>query len=415
LNTNPYSLIQALECLTCQCRYPFQLMLEGCPNCLANDRVGILDPVYGEEASQRIVLEQWPQRSLWGYHPLLPVPDASAVVSLGEGGSPLVPLQEEGRNWWVKYEAVNPTHSYKDRTNTVAVSAARYFACEKVLCTSTGNHAVALAAYAARAGMRCLILMPPEAPPLSLQEMRFFGAEVVTLNSEQIVPLMYELWSNYGWYISQRNAPGVGGRPFGNPYGMEGYKTIAYEIFHQLGRRVPDKVFLPVGGGDAAWGIYKGFRELHEADLAAAVPQIIACQSSAGAPLEHAWRHQLDQVEPVDTSVTIAYSIVERQTGDHAYWAIRQSGGRAVAVDDSEIRQAEQDLAAAGICVEPSSAAALAGASQLCQQSLMSEDECAVLIATGAGLRWPATFQDQTEAPPRIEGSIDELKRILPL
>jgi threonine synthase len=420
VKTDSYSRVAGLTCLTCQRSYPFQLMLGGCPDCVAAGRIGILDPVYSPAAEPSAAFAQSRPGSMWDYHTVLPVPDPEAVTSLGEGASPLLPLSvqrddQRARRWWIKYEAVNPTHSYKDRTNTVAVSAARFFGCDKVLCTSTGNHAVALAAYAARAGLRCLILVPPEAPPLSLQEMQFYGAEVVTIADGNIIPLMRQLVADHGWYVSQRNAPGVGGRPFGNPYGMEGYKTIAYEVFHQLGGRAPDKVFLPVGGGDAAWGIYKGFRELRDAGLASRLPEMVACQSSAGAPLAHAYREQLDQVAPVETAATIAYSIVERQTGDHALWAIRRSGGRALAVDDAALRRAEGIFARAGICVEPSSAASLAGALQMEADGGLDADELAVLIATGAGLRWPATFGTDVKRPPVVAGTIDALARVVDL
>jgi len=419
LAASRFSLVAGLACLTCERRYPFHLMLEGCPDCRAAGRVAILDPFYDEANRIQAALAHAPARSLWDYHPLLPVSRVEDVVSLGEGGSPLLPLRagaDERRpgDWWVKFDAVNPTHSYKDRTNVVAVSVARSFGCDKVVCTSTGNHAVALAAYAARAGLRCLILLSTEAPPISLREMRFYGAEVVTIADGNIVPLIGELVANLGWYVSQRNAPGVGGRSFGNPYGMEGYKTIAYEVFHQLGGRAPDKVFLPVGGGDAAWGVYKGFRHLRDAGLAGRVPQIIACQSTAGAPLEHAWRNRLQTVAPVPTSPTIAFSIVERQTGDHAYWAMQRSGGRAVAVDAAALRAAERTLGAAGICVEPSSAASLAGARALAKQGEIASDETVVLHATGAGLRWPATFEDQSPIP-EVEGTIEALGRCVRL
>jgi threonine synthase len=420
LAASPFSLIAGLACLTCERRYPFQLMLEGCPDCRAAGRIAILDPVYDGGEAVRAALAHDRPRSLWDYHPLLPAPRAEDVVSLGEGASPLLPLPvaaNESRpgQWWVKFEAVNPTHSYKDRTNAVAVSVARAFGCDKAICTSTGNHAVALAAYAARAGMRCLILLPPEAPPLSLQEMRFYGAEVVTIADGNIVPLIGQLVANHGWYVSQRNAPGVGGRPFGNPYGMEGYKTIAYEVFHQLGGRAPDTVFLPVGGGDAAWGVYKGFRELRDAGLSAHVPRIVACQSTAGAPLEHAWRNGLQAVAPVPMAPTIAFSIVERQTGDHAFWAIQRSGGRAVAVADDALRAAERTLGAAGICVEPSSAASLAGARVLAAQGEIAADETVVLLATGAGLRWPATFDPDLPPLPAIDGTLEALERYVRL
>jgi threonine synthase len=226
---------------------------------------------------------------------------------------------------------------------------------------------------------------------------------------------MATLWSDHGWYISQRNAPGVGGRLFGNPYGMEGYKTIAYEIFDQLGKTVPDKVLMPVGGGDGAWGLYKGFAELHDLGLSPRIPQIIACQSAAGAPLERAWREALPQVEPVPTSQTIAFSIVERQSGDHALLGIRRSQGRAVAVTDAALRAAEETLRQGGVCVEPSSAASLAGARELAKAGEIAPDDVVVLIGTGTGLRWPATFEDSGAEAPAITGSLTALQQVVAL
>jgi threonine synthase len=312
----PFSLIKALTCHTCGRSYPLNPMLEGCPDCRAAGRIAMLDPMYALEAAEDGVLPAT-QGRLWDYHPLLPLPDAAAEVTLGEGGTPLLPLPDVASETgaahvWMKYEAVNPTHSFKDRANAVAVSMARHFGLGKVMCTSTGNHGVALAAYAASAGLRCLVLLPPGAPPAAAAEIRFFGAEAVTVDGD-VVPLMTRLWRDHGWYISQRNAPGVSGRPFGNPFGMEGYKTISYEIFQQLGGRVPDQVFMPVGGGDGAWGIYKGFDELRRLGLTSSVPQVVVCQSAAGAPLVNAYRNHLTQVATVQASSTIAFSIVDRQ------------------------------------------------------------------------------------------------------
>jgi threonine synthase len=196
---------------------------------------------------------------------------------------------------------------------------------------------------------------------------------------------------------------------------MEGYKTIAYEIYDQLGKTVPDKVLMPVGGGDGAWGMYKGFAELHSLGLAPRVPQIIACQSAAGAPLERAWREQLPKVEPVDTTKTIAYSIVERQSGDHALLAIRRSGGRVVAVDDGALRAGEDTLRHIGICVEPSSAASLAGVRALAAAGEIAPSEVVILIGTGTGLRWPATFDDVGSPPPAVPGNLAALRQVIAL
>jgi threonine synthase len=410
-----FSSIRGFACLTCGRGHSFGPMLEGCPDCQAAGRPAILDPVYAYENEDARALSDVGTGHLWDYHQLLPVPSQASVVTMGEGGTPLIPLpsatDETGAEQvWVKYEAVNPTHSFKDRANAVAVAMATHFGFTKVLCTSTGNHGVALAAYAARAGVRCLVLLPPDAPRTAVQEIRFFGADTVTVHGD-IIPLMTRLWREHGWYISQRNAPGVGGRPFGNPFGMEGYKTMAYEIFHQLGGRVPDKIFFPVGGGDGAWGIYKGFGEMTRLGLAARVPQIIACQSAAGAPLVQACRENLSTVEPVATSATIAFSIVDRQSGDHALMALRRSRGRAVAVDDAALRRAEESLRRSGICVEPSSAASLAGVRSLVGEGARLAGETVVLIATGTGLRWPATFDGIGSTPPIVAASLDALSR----
>lgn len=406
-----FSSVQGLRCLTCGRSYPFEPMLEGCPDCQAAGRVAILDPQYAYDETDGAALRRDVAGRLWDYHRLLPIPDPAAVVTLGEGATPLIALprvaEEVGAaQVWAKYEAVNPTHSFKDRTNAVAVSAARYFGFKKVLCTSTGNHGVALAAYAAAARLQCLVILPPGAPTAAAQEIAFFGADVVTVSENEIIPLMTALWREHQWFISQRNAPGVGGRLFGNPFGMEGYKTIAYEIFNQLEGVAPHRVLLPVGGGDGAWGIYKGFSELKSLGVATRTPRVIACQSAAGAPLLRAWQDRLDAVEPVQTSPTIAFSIVERQTGDHALLAVRRSDGGVVAVNDAALRAAQETLRRAGMCVEASSAASLAGLYALKREGENLEGEVVVLIATGTGLRWPATF-DGIAAPKQIEAPAD--------
>jgi threonine synthase len=412
-----FSSIKGLKCLTCGRDYPVAPMQEGCPDCIRAGRPAILDAVYrlgSEEAGEVKAAGRY-----WDYHALLPVRDAASVVTLGEGSTPLLALpqaaEETGAEQvWVKYEALNPTHSWKDRTNAVAVAMARQFGFSKVLCASTGNHGVSLAAYATRAGLRCLVLLPTAAPQAAAQELAFFGATRVAVKGDTL-PLMHELIREHGWYVSQRNSPGTGGRPFGNPFGTDGYKTIAFEIYHQLGGRAPDMVFVPVGGGDGAWGIYKGFVELRELGLTARVPQIIACQSISGASLAHAWREKLPQIEPVATASTIAFSIVDRLAGDHALIAVRRSEGRGVAVEETELVAAEDLLCKSGICVEPSSAASLAGLRKHGRENAGIVGKSVVLIATGTGLRWPATFAGISSTPPQIEASISALRRVVEL
>ncbi|HLW59451.1 MAG TPA: pyridoxal-phosphate dependent enzyme [bacterium] len=355
---------------------------------------------------------------LWDYHTLLPIVDERAVVTLGEGATPLVGLptiadKMGASSVWVKHEAVNPTHSFKDRTNAVTVASAVQFGFEKILCTSTGNHGVSLAAYAARAGLRCLVLLSPGAPATAVREIRYFGAGAVTVPDGAVTPLMADLVRQHRWYVAQRNSPGAGGRPTGNPFGLEGYKTMAYEIFHQLGGTVPDEVFIPVAGGDGAWGLYKGFHELARLGLAPAVPRIIACQSAAGAPLEPAWRLNLPHVEPVSTGPSDARSIVDRQSGEHALLAVRRSNGRALALTDTALRTAQEHLRRVGLCVELSSAAPLAGLRVLHPEGTNAGGPTIVLIATGAGLRWPATFEPIDKSEPPVAETVDALKELI--
>jgi threonine synthase len=355
---------------------------------------------------------------MWRYRALLPVPSSEAAVTLGEGGTPLLLLPDVTRRTgaaevWLKYEAINPTGSFKDRANAVTISMAVHFGYDKIACASTGNHGVSVAAYAARAGLRSLVLLPPEASPIAVREIQCYGGEAVRVRTGRVTDLLGILWRDYGWFISQRNAPGTGGRPIGNPFGVEGYKTIAYEIFEQLGHRVPDMVFVPVGGGDSIWGVYKGFEELARLGMSGRVPAMIACQSSAGAPLEHAWRLNLPRVEAVEVGPTIAASIVDAQSGDHALLAIRRSGGRAVAVEDHALERAGASLQRSGICVEPSSAAALAGLEALVAMGETLTGLTVVLLGTGTGFRWPASMASQPKQVPVIDATVDALSRVV--
>ncbi|HKV44938.1 MAG TPA: pyridoxal-phosphate dependent enzyme [bacterium] len=412
-----FSSVQGLTCLTCGRRYPLGPMLEGCPDCRNAGRPASLDVTYEYDTHITSPLTGGLGR-LWNYHTLLPIANARAVVTLGEGATPLVALptiaDEIGASSvWLKHEAMNPTHSFKDRANAVTTAAAAQFGFDKVLCTSTGNHGVSLAAYAARAGLRCLVLLSPGAPPAAVREIRYFGADVVTVPDGAVNPLMADLWRRYRWYVAQRNAPGTGGRITGNPFGLEGYKTMAYEIFHQLQETVPDEVFIPVAGGDGAWGLYKGFHELTRLGLAQAVPRIIACQSAAGAPLEPAWRLNLSHVEPVPTGRSDARSIVDRQSGEHALLAVRRSKGRALALGDSALRAAQENLRRAGLCVELSSAAPLAGLRVVHREGANARGLAIVVIATGAGLRWPATFDPVSKNEPPVADTAEALKDVI--
>jgi threonine synthase len=339
---------------------------------------------------------------MWDFAAALPVESSATRVSLGEGWTPLVAmpaLAAEARvaRLLVKTESTNPTNSFKDRLNSVSVSLARQLGFGRVLCTTTANHGVSLAAYAAAAGLECLVAVGHTIEPLAVRQMRLYGARVVEADRTWLAGLVRD----EGWWPSVRNHP----RPYANPFGVEGYKTIAYELWHQLQGELPDWVLVPTGGGDSIAGVARGFEDLRQLGLVERVPRLAACQPHAGAPLVHAWTRGLHEVEPVAPGDSVAISILEDSTGDHALRALGTSGV-AVAVTDVAIRRAGAVLGAGGLCVEPASAASVAGAVGLAASGRLRPDDTVVCLATAGGTRWSATFEGLDGRPDRISAAV---------
>jgi threonine synthase len=368
-------------------------LLFGCPTCAAT-----LEVRY--PARDAAVLRDAKRTgSIWDFKALLPVGAQAPMISLGEGWTPLIPARTLGANTLVKYEAVNPTTSFKDRLNAVSVSMAVQLGYERVLCTSTGNHGVSLAAYAAAAGLECLVVCSPGIEPLAVRQIRQHGGRAIRVEAPATATRAWlaTLIQRDGWWPSVRNHP----RPFANPFGLEGYKTIAYEIWAQMDGRIPDWVLVPTGGGDSLAGIARGFRELYELGLATRRPRLVACQPNAAAPLVQAVRRGDTHVAPIQVSTSIAVSIAEDHTGDHALHALDEHD-RAVAVSEQSIRTAVQQLAASGMCVDPASAASVAALSVLRESGDIGANEWAVCIATSSGLRWSAAFDVSDDGQPEL-------------
>jgi threonine synthase len=379
-------------------------MLFGCPKCLERGLECSLEVRYELQLGVPPLMSA-ARSSIWDFVSLLPVREPRARTSLGEGWSPLVPAPTlldaaDGVQPFVKFEATNPTGSFKDRLNAVNVSAARSFGYGRVLCTTTGNHGVSLAAYAAAGGLECLVACQAEVEPLAVRQMRLYGARVITLDGPAAEAREYlaRLVREEHWWPSVRNHP----RPYANPFGMEGYKTIAFEIYLQLGR-LPDWVLVPSGGGDSVAGIAKGFRELQSLGLTDCVPGVVACQAEASAPLVHAWTRGRSTVTAVTPDSSIAISVLEDRTGDHALRALIARNGMAVAVSEQQIQRAIHLLGRAGLCVEPASAVSAAGFIELQRRGTIRDQQLAVCVATATGLRWPATFGQLDPCPERVD------------
>ncbi|MFG3441044.1 pyridoxal-phosphate dependent enzyme [Nonomuraea sp. NPDC047897] len=309
-----------------------------------------------------------PDLARWA--PLLPPLHAP---TLGEGGTPL--LEVAGVH--VKDESRNPTWSHKDRLNRVAVSAAVGAGAPGVVVSSSGNHGASAAAYAARAGLPAIVLASADSPPAVQSFVRAYGARVLTVPAAERWPLMRQIVDRLGYHpVSNLTVTHTG-----HPFGPEGYKTIAYELFRQLGT-APAAVFAPTGYAELLYGVWKGFAELRRLRVTASAPRMYACEPAAGGPHATAVA-QGKPVAIVELGPTDAYAIACTVGGHRGVRALRDSGGEAVLVTDGELREARQDLARQGLWVELSSAAGLAAHRRLGR----SFDGPVVCLATSSGFK----------------------------
>jgi threonine synthase len=308
---------------------------------------------------------------------LLPVA-AARLIPLGQGRTPLV--KYGGRpTAWLKLEGQNPTGSHKDRFHSLSIAIARELGYRAVVTASTGNHGAACAAYAARTGLRCLVMLHPDSPAALRTQIRSAGGDIAVVPGHE-TGLLGEL-VDAGWYPSTSADPALAGRA--NPYGQEAYKAIAHEIVASLGGQPPACVAVPAASGDSLYGVWRGFRDIHERnDLA--MPVILACQPAWTAPLVTSW----DGARPAAPGYRpLALSASDPQTGRHARLAL-DTDGVAVPVPEGDLIAALRDLSTEGFSVEPASALALAGLRLALAAGLVGAAGPAVCVLTSSGLNW---------------------------
>jgi len=317
--------------------------------------------------------------SLWRYRKALLV-DADSAVTMGEGWTPLVRGAWDGVALDFKLEFMMPTGSFKDRGMTVMVSYLRSHGVTDVLEDSSGNAGASLSAYCARAGMRCRILVPETASYPKIAQIAACGADVVTIRgSRQDVADAALAMSRDVFYASHN----------WQPFFAEGTKTLAYELWEQLNFRAPDSVVVPVGYGANVLGCDRGFSELLRRGEITRMPRLYGVQAANCAPYYAAFRAGVDHFIPVPVSPTVAEGIASsKPTRMREVLApVRASGGEIVAVTEEEIVRALGALAKKGFYVEPTSAAAAAGLSQLIARGAIRKGETTVLVLTGSGLK----------------------------
>lgn len=358
-------------------------------------------------------LETTDDPGMFRYRPLLPLGDGP-VVSLGEGDTPLVEATNLAGDLgldhlYVKDESRNPTWSYKDRLAAVAVTKAVQQGRDTVVVSSTGNHGAAVAAYAARAGIRCVVLTLASVPLAMKTMMQAYGAETVAVeNPTDRWVIMRQAVEERGWVPMS----GFVGPPSGsNPFGCEGYKTIAYELHAQLGD-VPDVVVTPVAYGDALAGLARGFQDLVDLGLSTSVPRLVATEPFGpyGAALENGY--QAGATVPVASSVS--FSIATPMATWQGWDALVRTGGAAATVDDAATLAAQRRLASSdGLFLEASSATTVAALPSLIEREIVGASDRVVLLGTSTGLKDIPTTAAALPDVPVIEPSLAALDAAL--
>jgi threonine synthase len=340
------------------------------------------------------------------YRPHLDLPTQAEAVTLLEGNTPLVSAPRlaqtlgGGFELFLKYEGLNPSGSFKDRGMTAAITKAVHDGAQAVICASTGNTSASAAAYAARAGLRCIVIVPKGKIALGkLAGALAYGAEVLALEGTFDDGLRLVREAAECLPVTLVNSV--------NPYRLEGQKTAAFEIIDVLGD-APDWMCLPVGNAGNISAYWMGFTQYHTAGESARLPRLLGVQAAGAAPLVHG--------QPVERPETVATAI---RIGNPARWreaaaALEESDGEVIAVRDETILAAWRDLATTeGLWVEPASAAGLAGLRQQVAAGLDLRGKRVVCVLTGHGLKDPDAVLGATPEPVTLEDDFSALERYL--
>lgn len=386
-----YSGLSHLECSRCATRHDAGV-LQGLCHCgspllarydLGAVRAAVTPAAIGTRAP-----------TMWRYHELLPVSSPAGVVTLGEPITPLLPLRALGQDigvprLMVKDEAALPTGSFKARGAAVGVSRAAELGVTAFGMPTNGNAGSAWSAYAARAGLRSLVVMPADAPEITRAECALAGAELYLVDGliSDAGRIAREAVIRRGWFEAATMR---------EPYRVEGKKTMALEIVEQLGWRLPDVIVYPTGGGVGIIGIAKALAELQELGwIDGPLPRLVSVQSSGCAPLVRAFETGADQAQPWAHARTVAFGLTVPSTlGDRLVLrAVRGSDGTALAVEDKDsLAEQAHCLRREGVLLCPEGAAALAAVRQLRAVGWLDGDEQVVVLNTGSGLKYQNTL-----------------------
>ncbi len=384
-----HSYLSHLECSGCGKQYDHHEIHTFCPVCQSP----LLSIYELERARQSVDRDEISRRrkGMWRWHELLPVLLPENQIFLGEGDTPLLSLPNLGKdlgllNLFVKDESSNPTGSFKARGLAAAISKAKELGVEKVIIPTAGNAGGAMAAYAARAGLRAHIFMPRDTPFANIEESRMAGADVILVDGliSDAAGMAGEKARAEGWFDVST---------FKEPYRVEGKKVMGYELAESFDWELPDVIIYPTGGGTGLVGMWKAFAELEALGWLENTrrPRMVSVQADGCAPVVRAFQKGASFCDFWTNAQTIASGLrVPKSFADHLILQnVYDSKGTAVAVSDQAILDAQKHLAGKeGIFAAPEGAATLAALQELIRQGWVQPEERIVLFNTGSGLKY---------------------------
>jgi threonine synthase len=386
-----------LECSACGEKHEANIIQTVCKKCgkplfAKYDLEAVKESVTKRELVGR-------EATMWRYFELLPVKNRKNIVSLGEGWTPLTYARKVGKkigmkNLWIKDEGIIPTGSFKARGLGMAISKARELGITSVALPSAGNAAGAMAAYGARAGMDVYVFMPMDAPKVNMIECQIMGAKVTLVDGliSDAGKLVKEGTDEMKWFNVAT---------LGEPYRVEGKKTMGIEVAEQLDWKLPDVIIYPTGGGTGIIGMWKVFDELEELGwISSERPRMVSVQSEGCAPIVKAYEEGKKESTFFQNAETKASGLrVPKALGDFLVLnAARESGGKCLAVSDDEIMDGVSDISKhEGIFVCPEGAATYAALKKMLAEGSVDKDEQVILFNTGSGLKYTDLFT--VEAP----------------
>ncbi|MDI6756673.1 MAG: threonine synthase [Endomicrobiia bacterium] len=384
---------------------------------------GNLDVIYDSAAIKKTLTRRSLESNLrfdhWRYLDVLPLQNLDKIPNLQVGWTPVYETRRLAvavgiKNVFIKDDSRNPSASFKDRASSVVLAYARENGVEKIVAASTGNAGAALACVAASVVFPCVILVPKTAPKAKIAQLMNFGARVVAVDGayDDAYDLSIKATEKFGWY--NRNT-GY------NPITREGKKTCGHEICEQFSWEPPDYVFVSVGDGNIISGIWKGFKDMKALGLIEKLPKMVAVQSEKSNAVSLAYAAAMKnpsskiEVKPVRaTTIADSISVDMPRDGVAAVRALLESGGFAVEVSDDEIIAAiALTSKTSGVFPEPAAAAAVAGLKKIA--SRIKDNETALCVITGSGLKDVAAASKSVGEPPVIRPSLEALCEVLAL